>query len=477
MAKRSPILGYNHNVRYRGLVFHVQTEDSGVMAPHLFTHLFHHGVIVSTRKLVYDSGSAEEAIKALMQAQHKAVLKELKRGQFDDKIDEYLGGTPGLLARGAPDDAASEIATEAMPRAAGSDVMPSPPPVPAPRSSAPMAAVAPPERPSAPRFAAHLSGIVEDPYATVRTEMPDDLDSAPEIVIQLEVDDSDEFELPRARNPRDTDASANAVEPDDYPRSTLEISHLSDGVPRAPLPGAPTVRNTSEAHTLPPDRRSSTAVGAASLPPARPITRPPSRPALPAVPRSQPADPRAQLADATRADAAAFDLYVPSELAPERPGQYSQHKRISTRIPAAVVREARPAAETRPPPTAARPIPPTALRTPPSSPPPNIGDTLKTRAVTQPQVSGFDAMRNGPPTPRTLAPAGARTSPIVSQHSGVVMTRPAVIVGGPAKSAPTTARIRKAREDEGRGFGQGLISEKSLDEVILAYLSEDAEDK
>ena len=59
------------------------------------------------------------------------------------------------------------------------------------------------------------------------------------------------------------------------------------------------------------------------------------------------------------------------------------------------------------------------------------------------------------------------------------MTRPAVIVGAPAKPAtpPTSQRIRKAREDEGRGFGQGLISEKSLDEVILAYLSEDAEDK
>ena len=57
------------------------------------------------------------------------------------------------------------------------------------------------------------------------------------------------------------------------------------------------------------------------------------------------------------------------------------------------------------------------------------------------------------------------------------MTRPAVIVGAPAKPASTTQRIRKAREDEGRGFGQGLISEKSLDEVILAYLSEDADDK
>jgi hypothetical protein len=57
------------------------------------------------------------------------------------------------------------------------------------------------------------------------------------------------------------------------------------------------------------------------------------------------------------------------------------------------------------------------------------------------------------------------------------MTRPAVIVGAPQKSTGTVPRIRKAREDEGRGFGQGLISEKSLDEVILAYLSEDADEK
>jgi hypothetical protein len=52
-----------------------------------------------------------------------------------------------------------------------------------------------------------------------------------------------------------------------------------------------------------------------------------------------------------------------------------------------------------------------------------------------------------------------------------------VIVGAPQKTTGTVPRIRKAREDEGRGFGQGLISEKSLDEVILAYLSEDADEK
>ena len=56
-----------------------------------------------------------------------------------------------------------------------------------------------------------------------------------------------------------------------------------------------------------------------------------------------------------------------------------------------------------------------------------------------------------------------------------------VIVGAPAKSGDDDAAHRqsagKAREDEGRGFGQGLLWEKSLDEVILVYLSEGADDK
>lgn len=100
-AQRSPILGYNHNIGYRGLVFHVQTEDSGINNPHVFTHLFYGGVILISRKLEYDVAASEDVVKSLMQAQHKSVMKGLKHGEFDDKIDAYLVNTPGLLPRGA----------------------------------------------------------------------------------------------------------------------------------------------------------------------------------------------------------------------------------------------------------------------------------------------------------------------------------------------------------------------------------------
>jgi hypothetical protein len=85
-----------------------------------------------------------------------------------------------------------------------------------------------------------------------------------------------------------------------------------------------------------------------------------------------------------------------------------------------------------------------------------------------------EPIRGRVPTPARLPVTGRAGA---GASSGVVMTRPAVIVGAPQKTTGTVPRIRKAREDEGRGFGQGLISEKSLDEVILAYLSEDADEK
>jgi hypothetical protein len=91
MKVRSPVLGYNHNVRYADRLWHVQTEDSGVQNPHIFTHLFHDGTILATKRLDYDPTSEVVVVQKLMQTQHKAMLRELKAGAFDEKISKYLG--------------------------------------------------------------------------------------------------------------------------------------------------------------------------------------------------------------------------------------------------------------------------------------------------------------------------------------------------------------------------------------------------
>jgi hypothetical protein len=506
VAKRSPILGYNHNVRYRGLVFHVQTEDSGLLSPHLFTHLFHGGVIISTRKLVYDSGSAEDSIKSLMQAQHKAVLKDLKKGTFDDKIDQYLGGAPGLLPRGHHDDADdSQLrASHAM-----IDTQPLPQPSFEPASSrqatqADISALdatsktrtktaergsAPgsvrtnlPPPPSddldGPTFdrndadgiaaaiaAANAGGPPYPMDVTVPNEMPTELSP---LEIELELDEPDELPPRRARDTA-VESPIELDTPKRVPGDAVPIPSVPNAHPRAP-----------------------SSVGAAALPPKPRI---PSRPAI--SPPQVVSRPLTATGERPRqnGDSDAIEVYAPpppgAEPPPgvgERPGQYSQHKRgVSQKLPIIETFKDRTASGAaavppglgRPGRVSSQPSTGVPKHMPaPVSGPAKIGTresgaTPIVQAVPREQSSGTAKPRTMTPQRLTPTPPASRTA---SSSSGVVMTRPAVIVGAPAKPNQPS-RVRKAREDEGRGFGQGLISEKSLDEVILAYLSEDADEK
>lgn len=83
------ILGYNHNVTYRGEVFHVQTEDSGIAKPHIITLLYREGVILCSKKTSYADilkmDNLEEIVEDLMKEQHKDMLRRLKAGEFDDR--------------------------------------------------------------------------------------------------------------------------------------------------------------------------------------------------------------------------------------------------------------------------------------------------------------------------------------------------------------------------------------------------------
>ena len=87
--------GFNTNFRYRGVLFHVQTEDSGLENPHVITHLFHGGNIMVSVKQDYSQllseDDLEKSVKKLMEGQHKKILKQLSRGELDGTIFERLG--------------------------------------------------------------------------------------------------------------------------------------------------------------------------------------------------------------------------------------------------------------------------------------------------------------------------------------------------------------------------------------------------
>ncbi len=83
------LLGYNHNINYKGSVFHIQTEDSGVKNPHIITLLYREGVILCSQKTSYADilriDNLEAVVEDLMKEQHKEMLRRLKSGEFDNK--------------------------------------------------------------------------------------------------------------------------------------------------------------------------------------------------------------------------------------------------------------------------------------------------------------------------------------------------------------------------------------------------------
>ncbi|WP_375767252.1 hypothetical protein NR798_37050 [Archangium gephyra] len=125
MAKtfEKAVTGFNHNIKYKGKVYHVQTEDSGVNNPHIITHLFVGGNILASKKTSYaDILNAEnlgEVVRELMEEQHKEMLRNLINGVYDGfDISGVRHYQPGQL--GSAEDAAHarQAAPAAKPQSA-----------------------------------------------------------------------------------------------------------------------------------------------------------------------------------------------------------------------------------------------------------------------------------------------------------------------------------------------------------------------
>ena len=200
--------------------------------------------------------------------------------------------------------------------------------------------------------------------ATVRTPMPD-FDSAPEI--QILPDDS---AVARTRNKHDTE--------------------VSDGIPGSNLPA---------------QEKRPNALAAGALPPARPITRPPSRQAItPPTVMSRPLTNND--GERSRNESDAVEVYAPAPPSvdpppgmQERPGQYAQHKRVSQKMSVDVLKAERERSSGVPIP-AGLSRPGTGRNSPPPSSPPGVP-----QRVTREPTPGSG--------PRAAAPTAASARPSV----------------------------------------------------------------
>ncbi|MDY6849099.1 MAG: hypothetical protein SV239_08260 [Thermodesulfobacteriota bacterium] len=97
------VVGFNHNVRYKGELYHVQTEDGGLKKPQIITHLYRAGSILSSKRVSYADITRVEnlarVVEELMKEQHKEMLRRLRNGDFDEAILERFGENSSTLAQ------------------------------------------------------------------------------------------------------------------------------------------------------------------------------------------------------------------------------------------------------------------------------------------------------------------------------------------------------------------------------------------
>src|ERR1044072_8212211 len=82
------ITGYNTDVEYGGVVYHVQTEDKGVDHPIILSLVYVEGAILTSNRTPYDdlvTGDFDEAILTQrLQRQHKLICAAVQSGRIEE---------------------------------------------------------------------------------------------------------------------------------------------------------------------------------------------------------------------------------------------------------------------------------------------------------------------------------------------------------------------------------------------------------
>lgn len=145
------VVGFNHNFSYKGAVYHIQTEDSGVKSATIVTLLYHGGTILASRKTSYADiarvDNLEQVVEELMKEQHKGMLRSLKNGEFDEAIVRFLKGNAVSSAGSGQTPAAAPPPRPAAPVATTAP-RPAPPVSAAPPAPAAQPAASPSPRPA-----------------------------------------------------------------------------------------------------------------------------------------------------------------------------------------------------------------------------------------------------------------------------------------------------------------------------------------
>jgi hypothetical protein len=82
------ITGYNTDIEFEGVTYHVQTEDKGLAKPVILSLVYDRGTILASKRLPYDDlldGDLDEtALAARLHRQHKLICAAIRAGRIED---------------------------------------------------------------------------------------------------------------------------------------------------------------------------------------------------------------------------------------------------------------------------------------------------------------------------------------------------------------------------------------------------------
>ena len=122
--KSEVITGYNTDVEYDGVVYHVQTEDKGLQSPIILSLVYIKGAILASKRSPYDdliaSGFDQQVLAERLQRQHKLICAAVMAGRIEDlkRMSDGAGMTgrlPPLVTAPEPPPTSPEPAESVPP--------------------------------------------------------------------------------------------------------------------------------------------------------------------------------------------------------------------------------------------------------------------------------------------------------------------------------------------------------------------------
>jgi hypothetical protein len=90
------LTGFNTDIDFEGVTYHVQTEDRGSTNPLIESLVYVKGEILATRRTEYsdllEAGAEMPSIQILMERQHRNILDAIRTGRMDMLTEPSVGG-------------------------------------------------------------------------------------------------------------------------------------------------------------------------------------------------------------------------------------------------------------------------------------------------------------------------------------------------------------------------------------------------